>query len=129
MDADRIWRTDTRNFHRRVIQNGGQTHPVGTKKPNDLGLYDMIGNVWEWCEDLYYPNYEVIPALDGSSKIAGASNLRVIRGGAFGLTSNNNRAPRRFRNAPSRRFNNVGFRIVATRSLPVNVPKTFKEKP
>lgn len=127
MDADRIWRTDPQNFHRRVIQNGGQTHPVGTKKPNDFGLYDLIGNVWEWCEDLYYPNYEVIPALDGSSKITGESKLRVMRGGSFGLTSTNNRAPRRARNVPSRRFHNSGFRIVGTRSLPTRIPQTSKE--
>lgn len=114
IDGDRLWRMDTRNFRELLIKNGAETHPVGTKKPNGFGLYDMLGNVWEWCEDHYYPNYEVIPSLDGSEKLEVETNMRIMRGGAFSMTSNNNRAHRRFRNVPSRRFHNTGFRVVAT---------------
>lgn len=62
-------------------RHGDHTMPVGLKAPNQLGLYDMSGNVWEWCEDVYTPEVSRIPA-DGSAT-AGVEEERVLRGGCF----------------------------------------------
>lgn len=63
--------------------NNNGTRPVGWKKPNELGLYDMTGNVWEWCEDDWHDKYSKIPD-DGSARIDNPrSNYRVCRGGSW----------------------------------------------
>ena len=62
-------------------RHGDWTQPVGLKKPNQLGMYDMSGNVWEWCQDVYTPDVGQIPE-DGSS-FDGSGDLRVLRGGCF----------------------------------------------
>ena len=62
--------------------SGGQTHPVGQKEPNAFGLYDMYGNVWEWCEDVWHDNYKDAP-VDGTAWTDGGNqNVRVVRGGS-----------------------------------------------
>jgi formylglycine-generating enzyme required for sulfatase activity len=58
-----------------------KTHPVGEKQPNAFGLYDMLGNVWELCEDRRHPNYEGAPN-DGSAWTNGSEVARVVRGGS-----------------------------------------------
>jgi formylglycine-generating enzyme required for sulfatase activity len=61
----------------------GTTHPVKTKKANELGLYDMSGNVWEWCADDWHGNYKGIPT-DGSAWLESPKTSEsVIRGGGY----------------------------------------------
>jgi len=63
--------------------SGSKSHPVGTKEPNAWGLYDMHGNVDEWCgEDYYHDNYLGAPS-DGSAWESGGGGLRVLRGGSW----------------------------------------------
>jgi formylglycine-generating enzyme required for sulfatase activity len=63
--------------------SGPKTHPVGQKRPNSFGLYDMHGNILEWCEDVWHDNYINAP-IDGSAWLAGGnSSRRVVRGGAM----------------------------------------------
>ena len=59
-----------------------KTHPVGQKKPNNWGLYDLHGNVWEWCEDGWHGNYENAPK-DGSSWNDSQRSMRPLRGGSW----------------------------------------------
>ncbi|MBC1194165.1 SUMF1/EgtB/PvdO family nonheme iron enzyme [Microcystis aeruginosa BLCCF158] len=58
------------------------THPVGQKKPNAWGLYDMSGNVWEWCEDNWHDNYKNAPS-DGSAWLTDDNWYKLLRGGSW----------------------------------------------
>ena len=61
----------------------GKTHPVGEKQPNVYGLYDMHGNVYEWCEDVWHNDYKGAPN-DGSAWVTGGTqDMRVLRGGSW----------------------------------------------
>jgi formylglycine-generating enzyme required for sulfatase activity len=90
----------------------GKTHTVATKQANAWGLYDMSGNVWEWVEDSWHDNYNGAP-VDGSAW-QGDGAKRVLRGGSWFMEPQFERAANRFRNEPSNRDNNFGFRLAST---------------
>ena len=91
-----------------------RTAPVGNYQPNTFGLYDMHGNVWEWCEDIYQNNYNGL-STDGSANInLGNSTLRAIRGGAWVNIGNGVRSAVRLGLPPTNRLDFNGFRVAIT---------------
>jgi hypothetical protein len=96
--------------------SGKQTHPVGQKKPNELGLYDLSGNVWEWCKDNWTDNSNALPR-DGSALTSdGNSDLRAVRGGSWHYDPEGCRCALRDRLNPVSRYDNLGFRVCVAAS-------------
>jgi formylglycine-generating enzyme required for sulfatase activity len=96
-----------------IFGGNTRTEPVGTKKPNGLGLYDMSGNVLEWVEDCWHGNYDGAPP-DGRAwreENGGECGRRVVRGGAWFDIPVYLRASFRYRYFAENRFNNIGFRL------------------
>ena len=89
----------------------GETTPVGTFSPNAFGLYDLHGQVWEWCEDDWHANYEDAPT-DGSSWSPGGGNIKVIRGGSWDSYPVSCRSVARNNPSPILRCPQLGFRVV-----------------
>ena len=89
----------------------GNTHPVGQKKPNPWGLYDMHGNVYEWVQDWYHDDYEGAPT-DGSAWESESGSDRVDRGGSWYLDARNCRSANRVSLVPVYRSNYLGFRLL-----------------
>lgn len=100
-----------------IVNNSqNKTHNVGStnaKTPNPYGLYDMEGNVWEWCEDWYHENYVGAPN-DGSAFIEPVTEMRVFRGGAFDKTARQALPNLRSMYYPTTRYKTFGLRLVRT---------------
>ncbi len=96
--------------------SGGETRPVGLLLPNELGIYDMSGNVYEWCEDDWHNSYKEAPD-DGCAWVNGINggdraDFRVIRGGNYFRNADNCRPADRSLNSPADRASYLGFRLV-----------------
>jgi formylglycine-generating enzyme required for sulfatase activity len=92
------------------VNSGSQTHPVGERRPNGLGLYDMSGNVWEWCADWYGENYyKGTPKNNPEGPFNGS--YRVLRGGSWFHDPENVRATYRYCFSPAYRGGTIGFRL------------------
>lgn len=93
--------------------SGSQTHPVGGKKPNAWGLYDMHGNVWEWCQDGWHGNYQGAPQ-DGWTWLSGENDSsKIVRGGSWFIDPRHCRSACRNCYDAEDRFNGFGFRVVS----------------
>lgn len=91
--------------------SGRKTHPIGQKKPNMWGLYDMHGNVWEWVQDKYQGTYDGAP-IDGRAWESGVSTNRVVRGGGWNVNAIGIRSAIRSAYNPDYYISNIGFRLV-----------------
>ncbi|MEO8425873.1 MAG: formylglycine-generating enzyme family protein [Verrucomicrobiota bacterium] len=98
------------------VNSAETTHPVGTKLPNPWGLYDMHGNVWEWCSDRYAGSYPGGSISDPQGPVSGSG--RVIRGGSWKGLTRFCRSASRGSGDPLIPGNNVGFRVVLAAATP-----------
>jgi formylglycine-generating enzyme required for sulfatase activity len=103
--------------------SGKTTHPVGQKRPNAFGLYDMLGNVWQWCQD-WSAFYSAGPVTDPQGPSTGSGGgIRIMRGGSWARSvvfddRNLCRSAERGGNSQGEGANNIGFRVVAVARTP-----------
>jgi formylglycine-generating enzyme required for sulfatase activity len=99
------------HFSARMFQNPRSTSEVGSYPPNAWGIFDMHGNVWEWCQDNWHDSYRGAPR-DGSVWGGGDARLRVLRGGAWTDEREFLRSSVRAKAPFDRRDRHIGFRVV-----------------
>jgi formylglycine-generating enzyme required for sulfatase activity len=105
--ADHAWYRDN---------SGGHTHPAGLKPANAFGLFDMVGNVWQWTQDCYADNY-ANARTDGTANVTDGNCLRVDRGGSWFYPTWLLRSAPRERNPADYRSALLGFRVARTLNI------------
>ena len=112
-DSSRFWKDSGQDLLRYLLEvgrRGCRLHPVGQKRPNAFGLYDMHGNVWEWCWDGYVSRYPSQSPVDDPVGPPQAP-VRVFRGGGWSDFPHRVRSASRLRFAPDDRGSLLGFRV------------------
>jgi formylglycine-generating enzyme required for sulfatase activity len=94
------------------IHRSNQTTNSGKFYPNSFGLYDMHGNVWEWCSDPYHSNYNGAPSDGSFWEIGGSENQRMLRGGSWDSDSSKCSSSYRYYLSQDSRRKDIGFRVV-----------------
>jgi formylglycine-generating enzyme required for sulfatase activity len=101
-----------------VNNSGGHSWPVGSLKPNDLGLFDMLGNIYVWCQEHYkpYPKSDVSKAIEDTedSLISNDREYRLMRGSSSNFPAVNMRCANRTWNVPTTAGSSIGFRVART---------------
>jgi len=95
----------------KITANNCRTHPIGQKKPNELGLHDMSGNVWEWCQDVWHRDYKGAPTDSWAWEQDGDGAIHVGRGGSWNDIPDVCLAARRGGYYTDRRLNYFGLRL------------------
>jgi formylglycine-generating enzyme required for sulfatase activity len=109
LDSAQIWQKDLGYYGKRLDENGNATHDVAQKRPNGFGLYDMLGNVWEWANDWHDKNYyRSSPSQDPPGPSGG--HLRVLRGGSWSNIPRYVRVSQRVESRPAGGSDVYGFR-------------------
>jgi len=97
----------------KIDANKNKAHPVGQKKPNELGLYDLSGNVWEWCQDSF-DSYNYVVMKKENPIVLSSGRSRMCRGGSWGFNAQSSRVSARHEEISTRSYNYLGFRLART---------------
>lgn len=110
------------------LNSGNRVHAVAQKKPNELGLYDMTGNVWEWCINNFYPYEKTGEVVTYTSTTADTAKvLKVMRGGSWDNAVSNSHLSVRRTEYPQYAFHDCGLRLVLSKKVePAVLPQTKK---